>query len=96
VCEPDRLEYLVWWHRLVDAATEISSLTAAGAPRGRASRLQGLWVMDRNAGTHARPPARSSPAISSESREGRARGRSSRSSRRSGKPATGRRGAGTS
>jgi hypothetical protein len=96
VCEPDWLEYLVWWHRHVDAATESSFMSVARAPRGRAGRLQGPWVMSRNVGTCTRPPVHSTSAISSESREGRVWGRSSRSSRRPGKPATGRRGAGAS
>ena len=96
VREPDRLECLVWWRRFVGVATGWSSPPVAGASRGRASRLQGPWVMDRNAGTRTRPPVCSAPASSSESSDGRARGRSSRSSRRSGKPATWRRGAGTS
>jgi len=91
----DRLSYLVWSHRFVDAATAHSSFTVVSTPRGKASRLKDPWVFDRNVRTRLRPPATSSTSASpSESGEGRSRGRSARSSRRPGKPATWRRGAG--
>lgn len=49
-----------------------SSLLRVSAPRGKASRLQGLWVIDQKAGTHARSPMRSTSANPSESDDGRA------------------------
>ena len=96
VPDPDRLTEPVWAHRQSDAATRPSPWSVVRAPRGKARRLQGPGVVDRNAGTRVRVPAGSTPASSAESSEGRTRGRSSRSSLRPGERVTWRRGVGTS
>lgn len=91
----DRLSYPIWSRRFVDAAAKHSSFFVVSAPWGKASRLTGPWVFDRNVRTQLRSPTTSSTSASpSESGEGRSWGRSARSSRRPGKPATWRRGAG--
>jgi hypothetical protein len=91
--DADRLSEPVCAHRETDAATKPSSRPAVSAPGGKAGRLQDPRVSDRNAGTHASPPALTTPASSAESSDGDARGRSSRSSPRPVTPVTWRRGA---
>jgi hypothetical protein len=81
--------------RFYDTAAKPSSRLAARASRGKASRLPGSRVVHRNTGTHVQSPADSGPASSLESSDGCPWGRSLRSSLRSGKPATGRREAGS-
>jgi RNA-directed DNA polymerase len=93
VPDADRLTEPVCAHRETDAAAEPSLRPVVSAPGGKAGRLKGPRVNDRNAGTRAPSPALTTPANSSESSDGGARGRSSRSSLRPGKPATRRRGA---
>ena len=93
VPDVDRLTEPVCACREDDAAAEPSLRPVVSAPGGKAGRLQGPRVGGRNAGTHDSPPVLTSPASSSESSDGEAWGRSSRSSRRPGKPATWRRGA---
>ena len=92
VPDPDRLTELVWARRDNDVAMENSSVSIVRAPRGKASRLQGPRVVNRNTGTRVRMPVCGGPASRSESGDVRTRGRSSRSSRRPGEPATRRRG----
>ena len=93
VPDADRLSEPVCAHREIDAAAEPSLRPVVSAPGGKAGRLKGPWVNDRNAGTRVPSPALTAPANSAESSDGDARGRSSRSSPRPGKPATRRRGA---
>src|SRR5438477_4529607 len=93
VPDADRLIEPVCARREVDAAARPSLRPAVRAPGGKASRLQGPRVNDRNAGTRVSSPVLTTPASSSESSDGGRWGRSSRSSPRPGKPATWRRGA---
>lgn len=88
----DRLTEPVCAHRQDDAAAEPSLRPVVSAPGGKAGRLQDPRVSDRNAGTHVPPPVLTTSASSAESRDGGARGRSSRSSPRPVTPATWRRG----
>jgi hypothetical protein len=89
VPDADRLSEPVCAHREIDAAAEPSLRPVVSAPGGKAGRLKGPWVNDRNAGTRVPSPALTAPANSAESSDGDARGRSSRSSPRPGKPAKG-------
>jgi retron-type reverse transcriptase len=91
--DADRLTEPVCACRDTDAAAEPSLRPVVSAPGGKAGRLKDPRVSDRNAGTHVSPPVLTTSANSAESSDGGARGRSSRSSPRPGKPATWRRGA---
>lgn len=93
VPETDRLVELVCAHRANDAATKPSLRPVACAPGGKAGRLEGPRVIGRNDRTYIPPPVGKLPASSSKSSECGTYGRSSRSSRRPGKPATWPRGA---
>jgi hypothetical protein len=77
VPDADRLTEPVCAHREIDAAAEPSLRPVVSAPGGKAGRLQGLWVNDRNAGTCVPSPALTTPANSAESSDGGTRGRSS-------------------
>jgi RNA-directed DNA polymerase len=92
VPDADRLVEPVCARCETDAAVEPSLWPAVSAPGGKAGRLQGPRVNDRNAGTRVSPPVFNTPASSSESSEDGRRGRSSRSSPRPVRPVTRRRG----
>lgn len=94
VPELDRLTESVWSYRANDAAARPSPRPAVSAPKGKVSRLRDPRVSGWNAGTRAGAPMRRASASPSESGEALARGRSSRSSPRTGKPSTWRRGTG--